>query len=83
MLAQQLHVLEMFSRVDQGVKNYAMSHLLELTPDILIRSLQAEMDKDETSHKPKDCKRDLTGSWKWVMAEIFMQCTTVRLALNI
>ena len=45
MLAQQLHVLEMFSRVDQGVKNYAMSHLLELTPDILIRSLQAEMDK--------------------------------------
>ena len=45
MLAQQLHVLEMFSRVDQGVKSYAMSHLLELTPDILIRSLQAEMDK--------------------------------------
>ena len=45
MLAEQLHVLAMFSRVDGGAKNYAMSHLLELTPDILIRSLQAEMDK--------------------------------------
>ena len=45
MLAEQLHVLAMFSRVDGGAKNYAMSHLLELTPDILIRSLQAEVDK--------------------------------------
>ena len=42
---QQLFALEMFSTVDQSVKDYAISQFLELQPDILISSLQAEKDK--------------------------------------